>query len=115
MEFTDGRRNSGINKGAIKAFFAQKRMRRLLGIAAAVLAVAFAVAVLLVLREQEDMLARQEAERARLEEQLHSLERQLELIEYKTQYVKTNEGLKQYAMDELGAVNPGDKIVDPGD
>ena len=114
MAVTDGRRDSGIDRGKVDELLHSKRLRTIVGVFALVLIIAFFVLIAMKYREQERMLNELEAELKQLTEQYESISRERELLESKLEYTKSLEGLLQYARDNLGYIDPGDSRYEDG-
>ena len=113
MEYTDGRRNSGIDSAPVKRFFKSKRGKLITALVCIALVLAYTAAILAVLRGQERKLAEISDKNNALTEEQESLERELERLQGQLEYVNSMEGLLLYAREYLGYVDPNDIIINP--
>lgn len=97
------------------AFFNNRKVKLAALIIAALLFVGFFVFIGVQLRSQQKKLAELNAEKLELKARLDELEREQERLQSRTEYVKSLEGLLQYARDYLGYIAPGDTRIEDGE
>lgn len=80
--------------------------------AAALVLIGFAVFFFVGMRAQREKLRDLEQQRSELEDKIDELTREQERLQSNLEFVKSLEGLLQYARDNLGYVEPGDIRID---
>lgn len=97
------------------AIFKNRTVRLIAVILCVLLFVGFFLFIGLQLRSQQKKLAELNAEKVELKAKLDELQREQERLQSRTEYVKSLEGLLQYARDYLGYIGPGDTRIEDGE